>query len=125
MRKLFFKKKNFDLIIHLANIANDPTAELNPNLSWDVNVLASINICEFAIINKINKILITIKHLDTQEIEEGEFDIEKIENELIEKRHYASGNRWVPTKDIKNGYITNLRHTSLTSDSIALDYIIF
>ncbi len=74
---------------------------------------------------KINKILITIKHLDTQEIEEGEFDIEKIENELIEKRHYASGNRWVPTKDIRNGYVTNTRHTSLTSDSIALDYIIF
>ena len=47
----------FDLIIHLANIANDPTAELNPNLSWDVNVLASIKICEFAIRNKINKII--------------------------------------------------------------------
>jgi hypothetical protein len=74
---------------------------------------------------KINKILITIKHLDTQEIEEGEFDIEKIENELIEKRHYASGNRWVPTKDIRNGYVTNTRHTSLTCDAAALDYIIF
>ena len=36
---------------------------------------------------KINKIIITIKHLQTQEIEEGEFDIESIENELIEKRH--------------------------------------
>jgi nucleoside-diphosphate-sugar epimerase len=47
----------FDLIIHLANIANDPTAELNPNLSWDVNVLASMKICEFAIRNKINKII--------------------------------------------------------------------
>jgi len=74
---------------------------------------------------KINKILITIKHLETQQIEEEEFDIEAIERELVEKRHYASGNRWVPTKDIKNGYITNLRHTSLTSDAIALDYIIF
>ncbi len=74
---------------------------------------------------KINKILITIKHLDPQEIEEGEFDIEKIENELIEKRHYASGNRWVPTKDIRNGYVTNTRHTSLTCDAAALDYIIF
>jgi len=74
---------------------------------------------------KVNKILITIKHLNTQQIEEGEFDIESIEKELIEKRHYASGNRWIPTESIRNGYVTNSRHTSLTSDAIALDYIIF
>ena len=30
-----------DAVIHLANIANDPGVELNPNLSWEVNVLAS------------------------------------------------------------------------------------
>ena len=35
---------------------------------------------------KINKILITIKHLETQEVEEGELDIETVENELIEKK---------------------------------------
>ena len=29
-----------DSIIHLANIANDPAVDLNPNLSWEVNVLA-------------------------------------------------------------------------------------
>ena len=29
-----------DAIIHLANIANDPAVELNPTLSWEVNVLA-------------------------------------------------------------------------------------
>ena len=74
---------------------------------------------------KINKILITIKHLENQQIEEGEFDIEDIERELIEKRHYTSTNRWVPTESIKNGYIVNTRHTSLISDSMALDYIIF
>ena len=74
---------------------------------------------------KINKIMITIKHLENQQIEEGEFDIESIERELIEKRHYTSTNRWVPTNDIKNGYVTSSRHTSLTSDAIALDYIIF
>jgi len=28
-------------IIHLANIANDPGVELNPSLSWEVNVLAT------------------------------------------------------------------------------------
>ncbi len=74
---------------------------------------------------KINKILITIKHLDNQQIEESEFDIEEIERELIEKRHYTSTNRWVPTESIKNGYIVNTRHTSLISDAMALDYIIF
>jgi len=74
---------------------------------------------------KINKIIITIKHLQTQEIEEGEFDIEAIENELIEKRHYTSTNRWVPTGDIKNGYLTNTRHTTLISDAAALDYLTF
>jgi len=29
-----------DAIIHLANIANDPAVELNPTLSWEVNVLS-------------------------------------------------------------------------------------
>ena len=74
---------------------------------------------------KINKILITIKHLETQEVEEGELDIETVENELIEKRHYTSTNRWVPTKDIKNGYVINSRHTMLISDAAALDLIVF
>nr|AIF13795.1 hypothetical protein [uncultured marine thaumarchaeote KM3_64_C01] len=74
---------------------------------------------------KINKIIVTIKHLQTQQIEEGEFDIESIERELIEKRHYTSTNRWVPTKDIRNGYVTNSRHTALISDAVALDYIAF
>ena len=74
---------------------------------------------------KVNKIIVTIKHLETQQIEEGEFDIELIERELIEKRHYTSSNRWVPTNDIKNGYVTNSRHTTLISDAVALDYIIF
>jgi hypothetical protein len=74
---------------------------------------------------KINKIIVTIKHLQTQQIEEGEFDIESIEKELTEKRHYTSTNRWVPTSDIKNGYVTNSRHTALISDAAALDYITF
>ncbi len=74
---------------------------------------------------KINKIIVTIKHLQTQEIEEGEFDIEAIEYELTEKRHYTSTNRWVPIGDIKNGYLANTRHTSLISDAAALDYLTF
>ena len=31
----------FEIIIHLANIANDPTVELDPVLSWEVNCLAT------------------------------------------------------------------------------------
>jgi len=74
---------------------------------------------------KLNKILVTVKHLETQQVEEGEFDIESIEKELIEKRHYSSTNRWVPTKEIKNGYVVNSRHSTLISDASALDYIVF
>lgn len=74
---------------------------------------------------KITKILITIRHIATQEVEEGEFDIEAIERELTEKRHYTSTNRWVPASDIKNGYVIGARHTSLISDAVALDYIVF
>ena len=74
---------------------------------------------------KINKILVTIKHLETLQVEEGEFDIQSIEKELVEKRHYSSTNRWVPTKEIKNGYVVNSRHTTLISDAAALDYIVF
>ncbi len=74
---------------------------------------------------KINKILITIKHLKTQEVEEAEFDIEKIERELAEKRHYSSTNRWIETSNIKNGYVVATFHTRLISDAHSLDYIVF
>lgn len=74
---------------------------------------------------KVNKIIITIKHLESQQVEEGEFDIASIEKEIAEKRHYSSTNRWVPTKEIKNGYVINSRHTSLISDAAALEYILF
>ena len=74
---------------------------------------------------KVTKILVTIKHLTTQQVEEGEFDIEAIERELAEKRHYSSTNRWIPTTDIKNGYVVGSKHTRLISDASALDYIVF
>ncbi len=74
---------------------------------------------------KVNKVLITIKHLENQEIEEAEFDLEAIEKELTKKRHYSSTNRWLPTSEIRNGYVTGARHTQLISDASALDYITF
>ena len=46
-------KQNFftgiDSIIHLANIANDPAGELNPSLSWEVNVLSSKQLADKAV----------------------------------------------------------------------------
>lgn len=41
--------KNVDAIIHLANIANDPCGDLNPKLSWEINVLATMQLLEKAI----------------------------------------------------------------------------
>ncbi|MDF2422078.1 MAG: hypothetical protein OPY06_03620 [Nitrosopumilus sp.] len=74
---------------------------------------------------KVTKIMVTVKHLTTQQVEEGEFDIESIERELAEKRHYSSTNRWIPVEDIKNGYVVGSKHTRLISDASALDYILF
>ena len=41
--------KGFDAIIHLANVANDPAVELNPTMSWEINVLAGHQLIEKAI----------------------------------------------------------------------------
>ena len=38
--------RNISTVVHLANIANDPSVELNPNLSWEVNVLATQKLIE-------------------------------------------------------------------------------
>jgi len=73
---------------------------------------------------KVKKIFITLKHLDTKQVEEGEFDLSVIEKEMKETRHYSSTNRWVLRTDIKNGYVINSRHVSLLSDAVALDYIV-
>jgi len=38
----------YDAIFHLANIANDPSVELNPYASWEVNVLATMRLVDRA-----------------------------------------------------------------------------
>jgi len=48
-----FPQGSFDALIHLANIANDPGVELSPVLSWEVNVLATQLIAEWAVANEI------------------------------------------------------------------------
>lgn len=44
-------------VIHLANIANDPSVELNQMLSWDVNVLQSIKLIKYSIKHGISKFI--------------------------------------------------------------------
>ncbi len=41
--------KGVDTVIHLANIANDPGVEMNPTLSWEVNVLATQQLADRAV----------------------------------------------------------------------------
>jgi len=55
IQKLSFK--NINTIVHLANIANDPMVELDPNLSWNVNVLSIKFLIEKAIKNKVKKFI--------------------------------------------------------------------
>jgi len=44
-----FIDKNTYAVIHLANIANDPSVELDQALSWEINVLAAKNLIEKSI----------------------------------------------------------------------------
>lgn len=49
--------KNFEIVVHLANIANDPGVELNQALAWEVNCLALHKILEFSSKNKIKQFI--------------------------------------------------------------------
>lgn len=49
--------KNYDCVIHLANIANDPSVELNPILSWEINVLSSYTIADLSLRAGIKKFI--------------------------------------------------------------------
>ena len=42
-----------DVVLHLANVANDPCAELDSKLNWEVNTLATMFLLEKAIANKV------------------------------------------------------------------------
>ena len=46
-----------DTVIHLANIANDPTGDLNARLTWEVNVLSSKFLIEKAIEKNVKKFI--------------------------------------------------------------------
>lgn len=49
--------ESFDAVVHLANIANDPGVELSPVLSWEVNVLATERLAEWAVTLKIPRFI--------------------------------------------------------------------
>ena len=49
--------KGIDTIIHLANIANDPTGDLNARLTWEVNALSSKFLIEKAIENNVKQFI--------------------------------------------------------------------
>ena len=49
--------KDIYCVIHLANIANDPSVELDEKLSWEVNVLAGYQLIQKCIENKVQKFI--------------------------------------------------------------------
>jgi hypothetical protein len=71
----------------------------------------------------VKKVLLTIKHTQTDEVEEKEFDVEQVESRMKKERLFSSSNRWIASSEIKNGYIVASRHLDLLADAIALDII--
>ena len=49
--------KNVQIIIHLASIANDPMAELDKDLSWEISTLGTLKLVNLAIKNGVKKII--------------------------------------------------------------------
>jgi hypothetical protein len=71
----------------------------------------------------VQKVMLTIKYNDTEEVEERELDVEEIEKRIKKERLFSSSNRWLASSDIKNGYIVASRHLDLLADAIALDIL--
>ena len=72
----------------------------------------------------VKKVLLTIKHTQTEEVEEKELDVEAIETRMKKERLFSSSNRWLSSSEIKNGYIVASRHLDLLADAVALDIIV-
>ncbi|HSN96129.1 MAG TPA: hypothetical protein VLR10_02930 [Nitrososphaeraceae archaeon] len=73
----------------------------------------------------VKKILVTIRYIDTEQIEEVELDLAELESRIKKERLFSSSNRWVSPNEIKNNYVISSRHLDLLSDAIALDIISF
>ncbi len=72
----------------------------------------------------VKKVLAIRRNLRTNEVEEKELDLEKIEEETKAKRRFSTTNRWIFPSEIRNGYIVGWKHFELLANSIALDYIV-
>jgi len=46
-----------DVVMHLANIANDPCSELNSKMNWEVNALATMQLVERAIAHRVKQFI--------------------------------------------------------------------
>jgi len=46
-----------EAVVHLANVANDPSVDLAPTLSWEVNVLATMRVVEASIKAGVSKFI--------------------------------------------------------------------
>ncbi len=44
-----------EVVFHLANVANDPSVDLDPTFSWEVNVLAALQLAELAVKAKVRR----------------------------------------------------------------------
>ena len=49
--------KNYDIFFHLANVANDPTSDLDPKITWEINALHTKLCVEYAIKNNFKKFI--------------------------------------------------------------------
>lgn len=52
-----FELPSIEAIIHLAAVANDPSTDLNPNLTWEIGCIGTKNIIEKAIKKKVKKFI--------------------------------------------------------------------
>ena len=49
--------KNYDIFFHLANVANDPTGDLDSKITWEINALHTKVCIEYAIKNNFKKFI--------------------------------------------------------------------
>ncbi len=49
--------ENIDCVFHFANVANDPSVELNEKLSWEINVLAGYELIKKCVDKKVKKFI--------------------------------------------------------------------
>jgi FlaA1/EpsC-like NDP-sugar epimerase len=52
--------EDVETVFHLANVANDPSVDLAPTLSWEVNVLATMRLVDFAIKSRVKNHPVTL-----------------------------------------------------------------